>query len=85
MGTVLATIRGLPRRIVVVAALVAIAAVVLVVALVATPEDLVSLVELLLYIAAILALSMAVTWAVVKVSPSESAKEQREAEAKGEA
>jgi hypothetical protein len=84
MGTVLATIRGLPRRVVLGAALVAIAAVVLVVALVATPEDLVSLVELLLYIAAILALSMAVTWAVVKVSPSESAKEA-DAEAKGKA
>ncbi|HEX3290717.1 MAG TPA: hypothetical protein VHR46_04930 [Gaiella sp.] len=35
------------------------------------------LLELLLYILAILALSMSVTWAVVKVSPSESAKEQR--------
>ncbi len=36
------------------------------------------LLELLLYIVAILALSMSVTWAVVKVSPSESAKEQRD-------
>src|SRR5512144_2088092 len=35
------------------------------------------LLELLVYIVAILALSMSVTWAVVKVSPSESAKEQR--------
>ena len=35
------------------------------------------LLELVVYIAAILALSMSVTWAVVKVSPSESAKEQR--------
>ena len=40
-----------------------------------------SLVELVLYISAILALSMAVTWGVVKISPSESAKEA-EAEAK---
>jgi hypothetical protein len=40
-------------------------------------DTFVSLVELVLYIAAILALSMAVTWAVVKVSPSESAKEQQ--------
>ncbi|HEX2304427.1 MAG TPA: hypothetical protein VHH57_12440 [Gaiella sp.] len=39
-------------------------------------DDLISIVALVLYIAAILALSMAVTWAVVKVSPSESAKEQ---------
>jgi hypothetical protein len=40
-------------------------------------DNLIGLVELFLYIAAILALSMSVTWAVVKVSPSESAKEQR--------
>ena len=44
-----------------------------------------SLVELTAYIVAILGLSMFVTWAVVKVSPSESAKEQRaQAEAKAE-
>jgi hypothetical protein len=43
-------------------------------------DTLVSLVELVLYVAAILALSMAVTWAVVKVSPSESAKEQQAAD-----
>jgi len=44
-----------------------------------------SLLELLVYIVAILGLSMFVTWAVVKVSPSESAKEQRaQAEAKAE-
>jgi hypothetical protein len=42
------------------------------------------LVELTAYIVAILALSMSVTWAVVKISPSESAKEQR-AQEKGEA
>ena len=84
MGTVLATIRGLPRRAVLVGALVALAAIVLIVALVAAPEDLVSLLELALYIAGILALSMAVTWAVVRVSPSESTKEA-EAEAKGKA
>ena len=33
-----------------------------------------SLVELTAYIVAILALSMSVTWAVVRISPSESAK-----------
>ena len=49
-------------------------------------DTVISLLELLVYIAAILGLSMFVTWAVVKVSPSESAKEQRaqaEAKAKG--
>jgi len=46
-------------------------------------DTVISLLELLVYIAAILGLSMFVTWAVVKVSPSESAKEQRaQAEAK---
>jgi hypothetical protein len=47
-------------------------------------DTVISLVELALYIAAILAVSMAVTWLVVKISPSESAKEIEEAEkAKG--
>jgi hypothetical protein len=49
-------------------------------------DDIISVLELLLYIAGILALSMAVTWAVVRVSPSESTKEQEaQAEAKGKA
>ena len=48
-------------------------------------DTVISLLELVLYIVAILALSMAVTWAVVRVSPSESTKEQREAEAEGKA
>lgn len=40
-------------------------------------EDVLSLVELALYVAAILALSMAITYLVVRISPSESAKQQR--------
>ncbi len=50
----------------------------------------ISLVELTVYLVGILALSMSVTWAVVRISPSESAKEQRaqakeqRAQAKGE-
>jgi hypothetical protein len=47
-------------------------------------DTVISLMELFLYIASILALSMSVTWAVVRVSPSESAKEQR-AQAKSKA
>ena len=47
-------------------------------------DTVISLIELVLYIAAVLAFAMAVTWAVVKISPSESAKEA-EAEAKGKA
>jgi hypothetical protein len=40
-------------------------------------DTVISLLALALYIAAILALSMAITWGVVRISPSESAKEQR--------
>ena len=40
-------------------------------------DTVISLVALVLYIAAILALSMAITWVVIRVSPSESAKEQK--------
>jgi len=40
-------------------------------------DTVISLIALVLYISAILALSMAMTWAVVRISPSESAKEQR--------
>jgi len=36
-----------------------------------------SLIALVLYITAILALSAAMTWAVIRISPSQSAKEQR--------
>jgi flagellar basal body-associated protein FliL len=42
-------------------------------------EDVISILLLVVYIAAILGISMGVTWAVVKISPSESAKEQRRA------
>ena len=45
-------------------------------------HDIISLVELALYITAILALSAAVTWLVVKISPSESTKEIEAAEKK---
>ena len=43
-------------------------------------DDVISIVELVLYIAVILALSAAVTWLVVRISPSEAAKEQKAAE-----
>ena len=40
-------------------------------------DDVLSLIALALYITAILALSAAITWAVIRISPSESAKEQK--------
>jgi hypothetical protein len=41
-------------------------------------DDLISIIALVLYIAAILGVSMAITWVVIKISPSESAKELEE-------
>ena len=38
-------------------------------------DTVISLIELALYIAGILALSMVLTWAVIRISPSEAAKE----------
>jgi hypothetical protein len=40
-------------------------------------DDVLSILALVAYIALILGLSMAVTWAVVRISPSESAKQRR--------
>lgn len=40
-------------------------------------EDLLGILGLVVYIAFMLALSMGVTWAVIKISPSESAREMR--------
>jgi hypothetical protein len=44
-------------------------------------DDALGLLELALYVIGILALSGAITWVVVKVSPSKSAKEQKAQEA----
>ena len=40
-------------------------------------DTVLGLLELTLYVVAILALSSAVTWGVVKISPSQSAKERK--------
>lgn len=40
-------------------------------------DDILSIIALVAYIALILALSMAITWAVVRISPSESAKQRK--------
>lgn len=45
-------------------------------------DTVLGLVELALYIVGVLALSMALTWVVIKISPSESTKEQK-AQAEG--
>jgi len=46
-------------------------------------DTVIGLFELALYIVAVLALSMALTWVVIRISPSESAKEQK-AQAEGD-
>ena len=40
-------------------------------------NDALGLLELALYICAILALSMGMTWLVIRISPSQAAREQR--------
>ncbi|HET6683433.1 MAG TPA: hypothetical protein VFG75_07030 [Gaiella sp.] len=40
-------------------------------------DTVLGLLELALYIVAVLGLSMALTWIVIRISPSESAKEQK--------
>ena len=47
-------------------------------------DTVLGLLELALYILAVLGLSMALTWLVIRISPSESAKEQK-AQAKAQA
>jgi hypothetical protein len=47
-------------------------------------DTVLGLLELVLYVVGILALSMALTWLVIKISPSESTKQQKaKAEAEG--
>jgi hypothetical protein len=48
-------------------------------------DTVIGLLELTLYIVGVLALSMALTWIVIKISPSESAKEQKAQKAQTEA
>ncbi|HEU5010424.1 MAG TPA: hypothetical protein VFT33_07000 [Gaiellaceae bacterium] len=46
-------------------------------------DTVIGLFELVVYVVAVLGLSMALTWLVIRISPSESAKEQKaEAESK---
>jgi hypothetical protein len=72
MGSLLASIRAIPKRLV---AAVLAGALVLVVALVAvldSTDTALGLIELAAYICAILGLSAAVTFAVIKISPLKS-------------
>jgi hypothetical protein len=46
-------------------------------------ETILGLVELVVYVATILSFSMGITWLVIKISPSESAKQKHAAEGDG--
>ena len=48
-------------------------------------DTVIGLFELVLYVVGVLGLSMALTWLVIKISPSESAKEQKAQKAQTEA
>jgi hypothetical protein len=71
MASVLARIRDLSRRTIVAIAAGVVVVFALLVALLGSPEDVLGVLGLALYIVAILGLSAAVTFAVVKLSPGQ--------------
>jgi hypothetical protein len=76
MRAILERIRGLPRRTLALAALVAVVLVVVLLAVLVEPDALLGLLGLAAYVVAVLLFSAAVTFAVVKISPAQSAKEE---------
>jgi hypothetical protein len=75
MRSILERIRSLPRRTVVIAAVVAAAVGAALIAVLSTPETLFGVLGLAVYVVGVLLLASAVTYAVVRISPSQSAKE----------
>jgi hypothetical protein len=76
MRAILERIRGLPRRTLALTALVAVVLVVVLLAFLVEPDALLGLLGLAAYVAGVLLFSAAVTFAVVKISPAQSAKEE---------
>jgi len=72
MGTILARIRSLPARALVLVAAAVAAVFAVLVAVLSSPDNLLGLLELALYIVGILGLSAAVTYGVIRVSPAKS-------------
>jgi hypothetical protein len=72
MGTILARLRTISRRTVGLAALVIVVLAIALAGILDSTDSALGLVELALYIAGILALSAAVTYGVIKVSPAKS-------------
>jgi hypothetical protein len=73
---ILERIRALPRRTFVITGVIAFVIAVALIAVLASLEELLGVLGLAAYVVAVLLLSAAVTLAVVKISPSQSAKEQ---------
>jgi type III secretory pathway component EscU len=76
MDSILERIRSLPRRTIVLGGVVAPLVLFLLVVAVLAPDELLGVIGLALYVVGVLAFSAAITFAVVKISPAQSAKEQ---------
>jgi hypothetical protein len=76
MRSILERIRAIPRRTLAIAGVVALVVAAALIAVLASPQDLLGVLGLAAYVVAVLLLSAAVTLAVVKISPAQSAKEQ---------
>jgi hypothetical protein len=76
MDSILQRIRAVPRRTVVIAGVTASVVAAVLIGVLASPEELLGVLGLAAYVVAVLLLSAAVTLAVVRISPSQSAKEQ---------
>ena len=76
MRSLLERIRALPTRTLVLGGVVAPLVLGLIVVAVLAPDDLLGVIGLLIYVVCVLAFSAAITFAVVKISPAQSAKEQ---------
>ena len=76
MRALLERIRSLPTRTLVLGGVVAPLLLTAIIVAVLAPDDLLGVLGLAAYVVAVLAFSAAVTFAVVKISPAQSAKEQ---------
>jgi hypothetical protein len=76
MESLLQRIRSIPTRTLVLGGVVAPLLLTVLAVAVFAPDDLLGVIGLGLYVVAVLAFSAAVTFAVVRISPAQSAKEQ---------
>jgi predicted membrane channel-forming protein YqfA (hemolysin III family) len=76
MSSILERIRSVPPRALVLATVVALLVGAALVAVLSTPKTLLGLLGLAAYVVGVLLFSAGITFAVVRISPSQSAKEQ---------